>query len=103
MVFLSSEDGAGASPGGGWATVAMFVVGKWWLFSQGISQLKHRDLHIIWAPRLGTELCSLQHGMTSECVVSGPRGGVRGSQGHVPPPDQAFQEAAVFLQTVCTP
>lgn len=29
----------------------MFVVGKWWLFSQGISQLKHRDLHIIWAPQ----------------------------------------------------
>lgn len=39
--------------GGGGATVAMFVVGKWWLLSRGMSQLKRRDLHIIWAQDWG--------------------------------------------------
>lgn len=57
VIFLTSKDEAGASPGSSWATVAMFVVGKWWLFSQGISQLKHRDLHIIWAPQLSAAGC----------------------------------------------
>lgn len=62
------KDEAGASPVSGWAVVAMFVVGKRWLFSQGISQLKHRDLHTVWAPQAGAagygavqpamELCS---------------------------------------------
>ena len=51
VIFLTSKDEAGASPGSGWATVAMFVVGKWWLCSQDVSQLKHRDLHVIWAPQ----------------------------------------------------
>lgn len=39
--------------GGGGATVAMFVVGKWWLLSRGTSQLKRRDLHLIWAQGWG--------------------------------------------------
>lgn len=29
---LTPEGEAGASPGNSWAMVAMFVVGKWWLF-----------------------------------------------------------------------
>lgn len=39
--------------GAGGATVAMFVVGKWWLLSRGTSQLKRRDLHLIWAQGWG--------------------------------------------------
>lgn len=53
LIFLTSKMELGSC----WATVAMFVVGKPWLFSQGISQLKHRDLHIIWAPQVGAAGC----------------------------------------------
>lgn len=56
--------------GMGGAPVAVFVVGKWWLFSRGVSQLKRRDLHVIWVQGWGRSRATRD---SREPLASGPR------------------------------
>lgn len=60
----------GPAQGDGDAPVAVFVVGKWWLFSRGVSQLKRRDLHVIWVQGWGRSRATRD---SREPLASGPR------------------------------
>lgn len=96
-----SEGDAGASPGNSRAMVAMFAAGKWWPFSPRHQPIKAQRSASHLGTAAGMELCSSRDGAAGDRVVSGTCDPVRESEGHVPPPEQAFWEAAMSPHTVC--
>lgn len=78
---LTSEGEAGASPGYSRAMVAMFVVGKWWLFFSRQQPIKaHRSAYHLataagsWLLQPGPGLGSVQGGVARDHVVAGSCG-----------------------------